>query len=146
MDDEKRRLQMTRALMLSGLIALTVSAADAPVPMDQAFKVPTAGEAVAVIHASCERCDWGIEGREAAIVRILVDGKYSQHLALARGPDDADYHVSLGQVSPGDHRLRIEADAAWSSTQAGPAVISKVDVVVITPARDDYGAQSMAPP
>jgi hypothetical protein len=136
---------MTRALMLSGLIALTVSAAGSPLPMDQAFKVPAAGEAVAVIHASCERCDWGIEGREAAVVRILVDGKYSQHLALARGPDDADYHVSLGRVSAGDHRLRIEADDALTSPQAGPVAISKVDIVVITPAGDDYVAQSMAP-
>ena len=64
--------------------------------VDQAFKVPAAGEAVAVIHASCERCDWGVEGREAAAVKILVDGKYSQHLLLARGADEADYHVTLG--------------------------------------------------
>src|SRR5438093_725345 len=87
----------------------------APVPVDQPFKVPAAGEAVAVIHASCERCDWGVEGREAAAVKILVDGKYSQHLQLARGAEDADYHVSLGPVAVGDHRIRIEADPALSS-------------------------------
>jgi hypothetical protein len=116
-----------------------------PAPVDQAFKVPAAGEAVAVIHASCERCDWGVEGREAAVVRILVDGKYSQHLALARGADDADYHVSLGAIAVGDHQLRIEADPALSSPQAGAAAISKVDIVVITPAGDDFVAQSMAP-
>jgi hypothetical protein len=115
------------------------------VPVDQAFKAPAAGEAVAVIHASCERCDWGVEGREAAAVRILVDGKYSQHLLLARGAADADYHVSLGPIAAGDHRLRIEADATLSSPQAGPAVIAKVDIVVITPAGDDFVAQSMAP-
>ncbi|HEX9367172.1 MAG TPA: hypothetical protein VF921_11120, partial [Vicinamibacterales bacterium] len=46
-----------------------------PSLVDQAFKVPAAGEAVAVIHASCQRCDWGVEAREAAAVRILVDGQ-----------------------------------------------------------------------
>src|SRR6187402_3088823 len=99
--------------------------AQAPrVVVDQAFKVPAAGEAVAVIHGSCERCDWGVEGREAAAVKILVDGKYSQHLLLTRGAADADYHVSLGPVTVGDHRIRIEADPALSSAQAGPAAIS----------------------
>lgn len=116
-----------------------------PVPVDHVFRVPAAGEGVAVIHASCERCDWGVEGREAAALKILVDGKYSQHLLLTRGAKDADYHVSLGPVSPGDHRIRIEADPALSSAQAGPAAVSKVDIVVLTPAGDDFVAQSMAP-
>ena len=131
-----------RALLLLAVAATTMSG---PVPVDQVFKVPSAGEAVAVIHASCERCDWGVEGREAAAVKILVDGKYSQHLLLARGAQDADYHVSLGPVAGGDHRIRIEADPALSAAQAGPAAISKVDIVVITPAGDDFVAQSMAP-
>jgi hypothetical protein len=113
--------------------------------MDQGFKVPAAGEAVAVIHASCRPCDWGVEGQEAAAVRVLIDGKYSQHLLLARGADDADYHVTLGPVAAGEHRLQIQADPALSSTQAGAPVVSKVDIVVITPAGDDYVAQSMAP-
>ena len=134
---------MTRALVVSAFLALVAPAG--PVPVDQAFKVSAAGEAVAIIHASCERCDWGVEAREAAAVRILVDGKYSQHLLLARGAEDADYHVTLGPIAAGDHRLRIEADPALSSAQAGPAAISKVDIVVITPAGDDFVAQSMAP-
>ena len=57
-----------------------------PAPLDQTFQVPAAGEAVAVIHASCERCDWGAEGREAAVVRILVDGKYSSTWCWRAGP------------------------------------------------------------
>ena len=137
------------ALVLAVWLVLGGAAQD-PAPakaaaVDQAFKVPAAGEAVAVIHASCRPCDWGVEGREAAAVRIAIDGTYSQHLLLARGPEDADYHVTLGPVTAGEHRLRIEADPALSSAHAGPAVISKVDIVVITPAGDDYVAQSMAP-
>src|SRR4051794_27011349 len=99
--------------------AIAVATMIGPVPVDQVFKVAATGEAVAVIHASCERCDWAIDGREAAAVKILVDGKYSQHLLLTRGAEDADYHVSLGPVPAGDHRIRIEADAALSSKEAG---------------------------
>ena len=137
-----------RALALTVWVAVAVSAQGpvAPKPvLDQAFKVPAAGEAVAVIHASCSPCDWGVEGKEAAAVRILVDGRYSQHLLLARGAENADYHVTLGPVAAGDHQLRVETDPALSSAQAGPAAVSKVDIVVITPAGDDYVAQSMAP-
>ena len=137
-----------RALVLAGLVTLGAPAQGpvAPKPVvDQVFRVPAAGEAVAVVHASCRPCDWGVEGQEAAAVRILIDGKYSQHLLLARGAESADYHVTLGAVTAGEHRLRIEADPALSSAQAGPAAVLKVDIVVITPAGDDYVAQSMAP-
>jgi hypothetical protein len=130
---------MLAALLMSAVMSR------APVPVEQVFHVPAAGEAVAVIHASCERCDWGVEGREAAAVRVLIDGTYSQHLLLARGAEDTDYHVSLGPMAVGEHKLRIEADPALSARQAGPALISKVDIVVITPAGDDFVAQSMAP-
>ena len=133
--------------MIAALIVLLFAArlASAPPLVEQAFKAPASGEAVAVVHASCDRCDWGVEGREAAAVKIFVDDKYSQHLLLARGVEDADYHVTLGSMAAGDHKLRIEADPALSAAQAGPAVISKVDIVVITPAGDDFVAQSMAP-
>jgi hypothetical protein len=138
---------MTRVL-IALLVALSTehsALTTAPVPIDQPFRVPVAGEAVAVIHASCERCDWGVEGREAAAVKILVDGTYSQHLLLTRGAEDADYHVSLGPVEVGNHRIRVEADSALSSKQAGPANVVKVDIVVIAPAGDDFVAQTMAP-
>src|SRR6476661_9050996 len=74
---------------------------------EQAFQAPVDGEAVAVVHASCADCRWGQDGREAAAVRVLVDGKYSQHLLLARGSDDSDYRVTLGPVAKGGHTIRI---------------------------------------
>jgi hypothetical protein len=137
---------MTRELtFVASLVLAAVQPGMAPPLADQTFRVPAAGEGVAVIHASCGRCDWGVEGREAAALKISIDGTYSQHLLLARGSDDADYHVSLGPMAVGDHKLRVEVDPKLSSPQAGPAAISKVDIVVITPAGDDFVAQSMAP-
>lgn len=136
---------MIRLLIAAAGLAFAGLVQGPPGLVDQVFRVPASGEGVAVIHASCERCDWGVAGREAAAVRILVDGSYSQHLLLARGAEDADYHVTLGPIAAGEHRLRIEADPALSPSQAGPAAISKVDIVVITPAGDDFVAQAMAP-
>ena len=70
------------------VVALVASLA-AEVPEDsvfeQEFGSSSGGEATAVIHASCARCAWGERGREAAAVRISIDGAYSQHLLLARG-------------------------------------------------------------
>ena len=136
---------MTCVWVAAAWLAFAALVQSPPSLVDQAFKVSAAGEAVAVIHASCERCDWGVEGREAAAVRIVVDGRYSQHLLLARGVEDADYHVTLGPVAAGDHRLRIEADPALSSPPPARPAISRVDILVITPAGDDFVAQSMAP-
>ena len=136
---------MTVLLAWLSVIVSAVVQAPSPPGVDQPFTVSAAGEAIAVVHASCERCDWGVPGREAAAVRIIIDGRYSQHLLLTRGAEDADYHVTLGPVTAGEHRLRIEPDPALSSRHAGPPVLSKVDIVVITPAGDDYVAQSMAP-
>jgi hypothetical protein len=144
--DYYRGMISIRLLLQPGLIlALANHPYAGPLPVDQAFKASAAGEGVAVIHASCAPCDWGVEGREAAAVRVLVDGKYSQHLLLARGAEDADYHITLGRIEAGEHRIRIEADSANSAKQAGAVSVSRVDIVVITPAGDDYVAQSMAP-
>ena len=97
--------------------------------LERTFTVDSPGsETVASINASCARCDWGIEGREAAAVRILVDGKYSQHVLLYRGAADSEYRVSLGTLMAGPHALRIEADPSLSARGAGPPVISGASV------------------
>lgn len=122
----------------------------APTPAAQAltersFVANTAGEAVAVIHAACANCDWGVTGREAAAVRILIDGKYSQHLLLARGAEDSEYSITLGAVEKGTHRIRIEPDPSLSAKAAGPPVISKIGVRVLGAGDPDFVAQRMAP-
>ncbi|PYR58167.1 MAG: hypothetical protein DMF91_17800, partial [Acidobacteria bacterium] len=119
----------------------------APQPLaTRTFDVAAPAEVVAVIHARCARCTWGETGREAAVLRLLVDGRYSQHLALARGDADAEYRVMLGGYEIGHHQLSIEVDPAWSARGIGETTISKVDVdVVIENKNDNYRAASMAP-
>jgi hypothetical protein len=112
---------------------------------EQAFQSPVDGEAVAVVHASCANCRWGEEGREAAAVRVSVDGKYSQHLLLARGPDDSDYRLTLGPVAKGAHTIRIEPDAKLSAKGAGQPVISRVEVDTRAVGDEASVAQHLAP-
>ena len=69
---------------MMAVVLLTAMLAQQPLHLGQ-FANSAPGEGVAVITASCDRCDWGAEGREAAALRISLDGRYSQHLLLVRG-------------------------------------------------------------
>ena len=74
--------------------------------MQHAFTVAgEGGEAVATITAGCAQCDWGVEGREAVLLRIDVDGRYSQHLALTRGEPSRTTGSSSEALAAGRHRL-----------------------------------------
>jgi hypothetical protein len=108
------------------------------------FAAPSAGEAVATVRAGCARCAWGEAGREAAALRVSLDGKYSQHILLARGEAAADYRITLGAVGPGRHQLTIDRDPALSARGAGPATIAVPDVSILA-GSDAVIAQSMAP-
>jgi len=129
-----------------GLLSLGgVAHAQPPALREQAFTVKRAGEAVATITAGCAGCDWAIEGREAAVLSISVDGTYSQHLLLTRGAAPAQYRVMLGAVATGTHHLRIERDAARSARGAGPVSIDRIDVQVFPPDTPEYAWLSRAP-
>ena len=109
------------------------------------FSFNRGGEGVATIRAGCARCDWGEPGREAAVLRLSVDGAYSQHVFLSRGEQPADYRVQLGPLAPGRHELRIERDPELSARGAGPATIDVSSVDLVAAGSDDFTAQSMAP-
>jgi hypothetical protein len=141
---------MTRALA-TALVAAVVgwsSTAHAAEPFQRDFDVFADGEAVAVVHATCPACDWGQPGREAAVLKLSLDGKYSQHVPVVRGGDpDATYPVALGTVTKGHHTLTIERDAELS---AANALVTAIDVSDIGLFRGDTNGEvsrmlSMAP-
>src|SRR6187402_1390180 len=84
-------------LVLAGLAATSWAQTGTapPVLKEVSFDLPRDAEVIATIAASCEGCDWGRAGREAAVLRLSIDGAYSQHLSLARGVASADYPVML---------------------------------------------------
>jgi hypothetical protein len=111
----------------------------------RAFQAGTEGEAIATVRAGCARCDWGVAGRESVALRIMLDGRYTQHLQLVRG-EEADYRIALGRVGKGEHQLTIDRDPALTAAGAGAATIDVRDIDVYSAGQSsDYTALSMAP-
>jgi hypothetical protein len=139
---------MMPALVTALMTAFFVWLAPAPQTdtFTRDFSFDRLSEATAVIHAGCRGCDWGEAGREAVVLRLSVDGNYSQHLFLSRGEQPADYRVRLGRLAPGPHVLRVERDAELSAKAAGPATIDVTSVDgLVQGMSGDFTAQSMAP-
>lgn len=120
-------------------------AASAAPLREAAFDVPAPSEVVAAISASCEPCDWGIPGQEAAALRLTVDGRYSQHLYLARGGSRSTYRVMLGPLAKGKHTLSLLRDAQASARGAGPASIHDVSFEMHAAGSPEAEALALAP-
>lgn len=133
--------------VLALAIAASLSAVQTePGPLAyRVFEAKSAGEAIAVVRASCERCDWGVEGREAAALRLSFDGKYSQHVLLNRGSGTWEYQVTLGAVTAGTHRLFVHLDPTLSAKDLGKVTVAAVSTHVIPAGSDEHLAQAMAP-
>ena len=123
-----------------GLLLILLSAPSAPL-YEHSFRLAHAAEAVAVVRASCERCDWGVPGREAAVLKLSLDGSHSQHLVLARGVS-GEYRVLLGALGEGEHRLVLALDARRSARGTGAVRVEDVRVVAV--ATDDPGHEALA--
>jgi hypothetical protein len=131
------------AALLTALIAVAPAAAQDHYA--RAF-VAEDGEAIALVRARCEGCDWGAAGRESVALTVSLDGKYSQTLQLVRGETTAEYRIALGHVTKGLHRVALDRDPALSAPKAGPATIDVTDFAFDTPGQSlDYTALSMAP-
>src|SRR5262245_20077130 len=92
-------------------------------PFSYRFTATAPGEIIATVSARCDRCAWDVEGREAVVVKIMLDGRYIQHLPLVRS-SRADYQVLIGAVTAGAHTLTLEADADLTSRDLRGAAAS----------------------
>lgn len=115
----------TKSLVVAALFCVAAPAAAQEALVG--FSVSDAGDTAATIVASCASCDWGVKGRETVFLRVDVDGIYSQHVALLRGPSAESYHVLLGRLGNGSHSLHIGQDHSRSAPGAGSATIVSVD-------------------
>jgi hypothetical protein len=124
------------------LLALLLSA---PPPLhEHAFHLDHEAEAVATVTASCERCDWGAKGREAAVLTLAVDGVPSPHLVLFRGAPAA-YRVLLGPLGAGPHRLTLARDAKSSARGAGAVRVEAVAIEAVSAGEPGYEGLAHAP-
>ena len=140
-------MSATYAALLAAFLGWWAPPAPAPEHFELGFTAGVAGEATVTVLAGCARCDWGQTGREAAALRVSLDGQYSQHIVLARGEAPAEYRITLGSVAKGRHRLDVDRDPALSAPDAGrvSADLMYPDVTVLTPGSSEFIAQSMAP-
>jgi len=111
------------------------------------FVAAEAGEAFVAVRASCGGCDWGEAGREAAVLRVSLDGTYSQHLVLARGDALAEYRLALGPVAKGRHVLIFDRDKALSAPRSGAVTVDlpRTGVTIVGAGSAEHVALSMTP-
>jgi hypothetical protein len=133
------------ALALVAPAALALAAAASPPLREEAFTLETPAEAVASVTAGCARCSWEARGREAAVLVLEVDGRYSQHLVLTRGEAAAEYAVMLGPLAAGPHRLRVSLDGPASAAGTGPVTLTALAVRAVSGRDALPEAQAFAP-
>ena len=109
------------------------------------IQVDRPGEVAVVVRGRCASCSWGAAGREAAVLRVSIDGRYSQHLVLAQGDRAAEYPIALGALPAGRHALAFTRDDALSAPNAGPATVSIDHTLTYFPESTDYTALARAP-
>lgn len=136
-------------MMIRLFALLAWLAAQAPLATDSLNRfiyVESPSEVVVTVRAGCAGCAWGESGREAAALRVLVNGKYSQHILLYRGDTQADYRIALGMYTAGRYRLTIERDPSLSARAAGRVSIDIPRIDYLAKGKSsDFTAQSMAP-
>jgi hypothetical protein len=131
--------------ILPALLVILAPAASPPARHEQSFELSRPSEVVAAITAGCEACAWGKKGREAATLVLSVDGRYSQHLVLARGEGPEEYRVLLGALEAGPHRLHIALDRKFSARGVGRVSVERVAFEPTPPGAKDHVALAHAP-
>jgi hypothetical protein len=145
MDVPLKRAALTTVLALGATRAAVAGPPSAAAPPlgEHAFRVERAAEGVAVIRATCERCDWGVRGREAAVLALSLDGELSQHLVLSRA--SGEHRVLLGTLGAGEHRLALALDARRSAHGIGAVRIDGIAVEQLASGLPGHEALAHAP-
>ena len=126
-------------------IVLAGAAAQAQTLRVETFDLTAPAEVQAVVSARCAGCDWERRGREAAVLRVTVDGRESQDLMLVRGAERAEYAIALGPAAPGRHRVSLTLDRDATAPVARDVVVEGVRLVVIPQDDPRYLAAAFAP-
>lgn len=133
-------------IVLAVILALPgLSHAQGNMLLEHRFTADAAGEAIAVIRASCAPCAWGTTGREAAAISVSLDGARPRTVFLVRGEEEAEYAVMLGAVEEGRHTVRVLQDRELSAASAGPARVAAIDVTLEPSGTDEHRALALAP-
>ena len=131
---------------LLALVLFAVAASGPPAALrEETLTLEAPSEVVATVTAGCAGCSWGVSGREAAVLVLELDGRYSQHLVLTRGERPAEYSVFLGALAAGAHRLLVSADRRASARGVGAVAVPAVVFRHYAVGDPGYEAQARAP-
>ena len=141
------RLIRTTILTVMVLLAVVLVAGqvEGQVLAERTFEAPSTAEVVLDLTASSPGAAWIAAGREAAALRILLDGAPNQDLLLYGGSEPFTYHLSLRQVAAGRHTLRIDFNPAQSAASLKMAKVGKVELRIVDQSQPDFTALSHAP-
>ncbi|MGQ0732516.1 MAG: hypothetical protein ACT4QD_02545 [Acidobacteriota bacterium] len=134
-------LPLVLTVLVHGLWATTAAA------QSSTFEARSDVEAIATVSVRCEQCAWDVVGREAVMLRVLLDERYVQHLPVVRS-GVADYQLMLGAVLAGSHTLRLEEDPELTAAGlrgGGHARVERVAVEQVASASPAFLALSLAP-
>ena len=87
------------------LLAVSASAAEA-----KTFKAARSGEAQLSFTASVPGTGWHRAGREAAVLKVRLDGRHVADVVAFAGAERFRYETALGAVRRGRHRVSVKLD------------------------------------
>jgi hypothetical protein len=116
------RLRAIHARLRSGAGILLLCAAfprvHAQALLERTFRVDAESEVLVELRAQVPGANWGERGREAAVLTIVLDGRYQQDVILFAGETPFRYSFHLGRVRPGTHTVRV----LWNRARSAPRV------------------------
>jgi hypothetical protein len=83
-----------------------------------ALSLPTATEGQLDLTAAAPGTDWGVTGRESAVVSLFIDGEHNQDVVLYGGATPTHYALSLGPLAAGRHTITWAYSAKGSTSGA----------------------------
>lgn len=113
--------------------------------LERQFTLSPGGEGLIDLVATVPGADWEHTGREAATVRLTLDGQHNQDVVLFHGERPIPYRLALGRLAPGPHTLKIERLAAFSATGLTTVELARADLAVVPPASPDFDIYAHAP-
>ncbi len=132
-------------ILATGAAGLLQQIALAQTLIEKTFRVTVESEAILDLTAAAPGTSWLDKGKEAAVVTLFLDDRYSQDVILFGGARDFTYPLMLGRLAAGPHSLRVEYNRKQSAAGASTVVIKDVKITAVDKAQSGYQALAFAP-
>lgn len=110
-----------------------------------AIRLDGPAEVALAITAACRAASGARAGQEGAVVRLTVDGRYSQHLVLSRGVEPAPYRVVLGELEAGPHQVAVSVERACPGGSPGDLAVERIEPTAVPAGAAGYQALAHSP-